>query len=316
MARGFRDENGEPDTARAWEWLVRVCPDIQREMEQRPEPVFKSAAIFEGKRVPPKRWHVREVIPAANATLFAGDGGVGKSLLAMQLAVATAAGLNWIGLEVCEPGPVIYLSAEDDEDELHRRFADILTGCGLTFADVPNLYFRSMVGQGALLAERTREQMKPSGLAVEIEAFAAKIGAKLIVLDTLANLYPGDESDRAQVTQFVDIIKGIGLHCDSAMLLLAHPSKSAMETGEGYSGSTAWHGAVRSRLYMRRITTRASLSGSSAIRSARLPAATPSMSKLPSGSQYAPRATPGTSTRHALAGTPSAFVSQIRSPRR
>jgi len=213
---------------------------------------WSRASHLKNVPVPCMKWHVPGMVPHATATLLTGDGGTGKSLIAMQLAVATAAGALWIGQDVA-PGPVIYLSAEDDLEELHRRLDRILIADGLTYADVSGLFIRSTVGEGALLAERGRESFKPSALAREIEAFARQTGARLVVLDTLANFYPGDENDRAQVTQFVDVLKGVALRCDCAVVTLAHPSKSAMETGAGYSGSTAWNGAFRSRLYLKRV---------------------------------------------------------------
>jgi len=241
---GVFDDDGDYDRDTAW----RLASGQEAYV---PGP-FKPALAFADKPVPCMKWHVPGMVPHATATLLTGDGGTGKSLIAMQLAVASAAGALWIGQEVT-PGPVVYFSAEDDEQELHRRLDRILIADGLAYADVSGLFIRSTVGEGALLAERGRESFKPSALAREIEAFARQTGARLVVLDTLANFYPGDENDRAQTTQFVDIVKGIALRCECAVVVLAHPSKSAMESGAGYSGSTAWHNAVRSRLYLKRV---------------------------------------------------------------
>ena len=42
--------------------------------------------------MPPREWLVDALVPMKTVTLFSGDGGTGKSLLALQLAVAVAAG--------------------------------------------------------------------------------------------------------------------------------------------------------------------------------------------------------------------------------
>src|SRR5690606_30654641 len=86
---------------------------------------FFSAASLAGKPVKPRDWLVQDLVPGKTVTLFGGDGGTGKSLLALQLAVAVAGGRDWIGRQV-KPGKVIFLSAEDDEEELHRRLHSIL----------------------------------------------------------------------------------------------------------------------------------------------------------------------------------------------
>jgi hypothetical protein len=86
-------------------------------------------STLEGRPVPPREWHVADLIPHKTVTLKSGDGGVGKSLLAMQLCVSTALNKPWIGREVA-PGRGVYLSAEDDMDEVHRRLSDICAGEG------------------------------------------------------------------------------------------------------------------------------------------------------------------------------------------
>jgi DNA repair protein RadA/Sms len=84
-------------------------------------------------------------------TLLGGDGGVGKSILAMQLGVATAAGKPWLGLTP-KFGPVVYLSAEDDQDELHRRLEAIAATYGLKLGDLSDLHLVPLAGLDAVLA--------------------------------------------------------------------------------------------------------------------------------------------------------------------
>ena len=83
-----------------------------------------SAASFAGKPVPERRWIVLDMIPDKTVTLVSGDGGVGKSVLIEQLGIAAAAGGEWIGT-LPEAGPVVFVSAEDELDELHRRVVAI-----------------------------------------------------------------------------------------------------------------------------------------------------------------------------------------------
>jgi len=80
-----------------------------------------------------------------------GLGGTGKSLLALQLAASTALDRAWLGLGV-RSGKAVYLSAEDDKAELHRRLADIAQAESVTLADLGALTLRSLAGEDALLA--------------------------------------------------------------------------------------------------------------------------------------------------------------------
>src|SRR5690606_1948630 len=61
---------------------------------------FFTATMLDGKEVPPRNWLVPGTIPSGTVTLLTGDGGTGKSLLALQLATACALGKRWLGKTV------------------------------------------------------------------------------------------------------------------------------------------------------------------------------------------------------------------------
>ena len=108
------------------------------------------AASFAGKPVPERRWIVRDMIPDKTVTLVSGDGGVGKSLLIGQLGIAVAASAEWIGT-LPERGPVVFVSAEDDLDELHRRVVAITNAQGIDIADLVDLHFVPLAGSDAVM---------------------------------------------------------------------------------------------------------------------------------------------------------------------
>src|SRR5947207_15673208 len=102
--------------------------------------------------VPEREWIIRDRIPAKTVTLLSGDGAVGKSTLALQLGTARALGRDWIG-KMPTAGRTLYLSAEDDEDELHRRLDDIRSHYGATFDDMADFNLVDLVGENAVLGE-------------------------------------------------------------------------------------------------------------------------------------------------------------------
>jgi RecA-family ATPase len=179
---------------------------------------FFCAADLDGLPVPPRRWHVPDLVPAGTVTTLNGDGGTGKSLAALQLAVSTALGRPWLGQQVT-PGRALFISAEDDRDEIHRRLADIARAEGVPLLDLDGLTLRSLAGK-----------------------------------DTLADLFGGNEVNRAQARQFISLLRRLCVDHDTTVILLAHPSLAGMASGSGSSGSTAWNNSVRSRLYLRRVS--------------------------------------------------------------
>lgn len=216
-----------------------------------------TAADFEGRAVKGRPWLVQDMIPMNTVTLLGGDGGTGKSLLALQLAASVALGRQWIGLDVERPGPALFITAEDDQDEIHRRLDNIADAEGVGFSDMAKLVLASLAGRDALLATlATGGTLTATELFKQVKAKVAELKPSVVILDTLADLFPGNENDRAQARQFVGLLRGLAIDCNTAVVLLAHPSLSGLNSGSGMSGSTAWNNSVRSRLYLERVRDR------------------------------------------------------------
>jgi RecA-family ATPase len=241
-ARRARETAGRPP-------IVRL-DDHRRPMDRRRLQASRLAA----RPIPERLWLVPELIPARTVTMLGGDGGVGKSLIALQLAAATAAGRPWLGRQ-CVTGGVVLLSAEDEEDELHRRLAAIVASeDDLDFPDLDRLTLLPLAGEDALLAipDPRTGVLHSTPLFGELETLIAEDPPALLVLDTLADLHSGNENDRTVARQFVGMLRGLAMRHDCAVLLLAHPSLTGLASGSGLSGSTAWNASVRSRLYLER----------------------------------------------------------------
>jgi RecA-family ATPase len=194
---------------------------------------------------PPRLWHVPDLIPAGTVTMLGGDGGVGKSILALQLAIAGALGLRWLGQTV-GAGEVLDLSAEDDRDEVHRRSDQIATFYGVTLPEVVGVTVWSLADEDALLfTAGPGEVLAPTDRWRLLQQFVGDVRPVLVILDSLADVYGANENDRGQVRQFVRNLRSL----KTTIVLLAHPSLTGLATGSGLSGNTAWNNSVRSRLY-------------------------------------------------------------------
>jgi hypothetical protein len=120
----------------------------------------------------------------------------------------------------------------------------------VTILDVPD----DDVSDGALAFEHSehgiRRLMFTPALA-QIRERAA--GHDIVIVDNASDAYDANEGERRLVRRFVKALQRIGRVHDSAIVLLAHIDKAAARfgsAGEHYSGSTAWHNSVRSRLAM------------------------------------------------------------------
>ena len=218
------------------------------EAERFPE---TNVVAWHGKPVPERDWSVHNRIIRRNVALLSGPGGIGKSILIKQLGVAHVLGRDWLGTMPVQ-GPVMYLNAEDDERELHYRLDAVLANYGASFDALGDFHLSVLAGKDAVLGEVDRHGVvRPSRLFEQLHKRACTIQPVLVALDTAADMFAGDENDRAQVRQFIGLLRSIAIDADCAVLLASHPSVSGMEKGSGLSGSTAWHNSVRTRLYFK-----------------------------------------------------------------
>jgi RecA-family ATPase len=212
---------------------------------------------WDDKPVPPRAWAVKDRIPLRQPTLLSGEGAIGKTLLLLQQSAAHALdGRDWLGM-LPEPGPAMYLGCEDEQDEIHRRLADIAAHYGVRFADLAeNLHLLSYAGQDALLGVTDRRGIvQPTPLFERLHADAIRIRPKLIGIDTASDVFAGDENNRAEVRQFVGLLRKMAIDANAAVVLCSHPSLTGITSGSGLSGSTGWHNSVRARLYFKKATT-------------------------------------------------------------
>lgn len=250
---------GLAERRRRLEWLTEQTAatwDAARPLGDLTAPQFRdtrgltsldlaSLANFEPK---PKRFIIPQLAPAGEVTLFTGAGAVGKSLLAQQLATALAAGRNTLGLDI-RRGPAIYLTAEDDADQLHWRQKHLCAALDVRMADLAgSLHLISRRGELNYLAVSDGGPLEPTSLFGQVARLTRSIGASALFIDNVAHVFPGDENDRGEVTQFINLLNGLAGSTGAAIILLGHPNKA----GDSYSGSTGWLNAVRSQIYLER----------------------------------------------------------------
>jgi RecA-family ATPase len=149
----------------------------------------------------PVDWLAEERIPRGDVTTLHGDGGAGKTDIALQLSANSARRSGyWLGHAIAG-GPVVVISAEEPEREVRRRIWLHGQRDEYSPAELSDLYFWFPDdGSGAVLAVPNRASiMQPTPLFISIKAAIADVGPVLVVVDNVASTFAGNQNDRVMV---------------------------------------------------------------------------------------------------------------------
>ena len=201
-------------------------------------------------------WLIERWLPRSCVAMLTGDGGVGKSRLALQLAWALSGHGQWLGeagqmpangadygggFEPLGPNTIVYATWEDSPAQIRGRLFWLeQSGKG---GNGENFKIADMRSRGHLWSasqHNTVPGLTPAGEA--LRRAAERHDARLLVIDTLGVANGASEIDRAQVGAFFADWAAWADDNDCTVLLIAHPPKTA---GVVYSGSTGILGGVR-----------------------------------------------------------------------
>ena len=195
---------------------------------------------------PDREWIIRWWL-SYTLTLFVGAGGIGKTLLALQIAVALATGKRFLG-DVARPLKVLVWACEDDHDEIWRRVLAICQWFDIDMASLQGqLIIEPRVGLDNTLY--TTEFGKPlwTPLIGELDAQVNDYAADVFWLDNIGQTFGANESDRHHVTAFQNGIIGMAHGRKFAPVIMGHPARSL---GSEFAGSAAWENTARMRRYL------------------------------------------------------------------
>jgi RecA-family ATPase len=222
-----------------------------------PKLTFIDMSNWDNEPLPQYDWAVPGLIPLHQTGIFSGDGGIGKSTMGLQLVVAHALGRGWLQF-LPEPRPAFFVDAEDSSKVMQIRLWDIRNHYQTSFAEMieGGLRLLSWTGEDAVLAAPSGKggKIEPTARYKQLLESMGDIKPIMTVIASTANVFAGNENDRAQVQQFIGLTTRLAIAANGSVLLVNHPSLSGMSSDSGSSGSTQWHNSVRCRFYLKRVT--------------------------------------------------------------
>jgi hypothetical protein len=188
----------------------------------------------------PVSWLWPGRIPLGKLTVFAGNPGLGKSFLTLDIAARVSRGAPWPDRtdEVREPGGVVLMSAEDDPADT------ILPRLNAAGADVS----RITILRGVFRGDGKSTPTTLEHIDVLADALERTPNAKLLVIDPISAYHPkGSDSHnntdvRGMLVPLVELAARMGV----AVLVVTHLNKSGQSKSiTRFMGSLALPAAAR-----------------------------------------------------------------------
>ena len=153
----------------------------------------------------------------------------GKTFLMLGLAVAVACGECWLGRK-CEQGRVLFVNPEVDPPSAENRLHDVADAMGADLDTIKgNVDFWHLRGHAQGIEDTAR-------------ALFARVNRgdyALIILDSVYELYSGDENSAEDARKFFHVIDRISKQLDASVAMTHHHAKGlradldALDRGSG-----------------------------------------------------------------------------------
>jgi hypothetical protein len=196
------------------------------------------------QRAADQGWLVTSLWSEEAVGIIGGEPKCCKSFLALDLAVAVAAGTPCLRrFTVPKPGRVLLYAAEDALHIVRRRLNGICAAAGLSIVDLDVQVITAPTLRLDLDADRGR-----------LDETIARLQPRLLVLDPFVRLHRIDENASGEVAPLLAYLRDLQRRHSLAVIVVHHARKGAgnMRAGQALRGSSEFHAWGDSNLYLRR----------------------------------------------------------------
>jgi hypothetical protein len=205
-------------------------------------PVVPASRLAEA--VPEQRWLVTGLWSEEAVGIVGGEPKCYKSFLALDLAIAVAAGVPCLRrFAVPHSGRVLLYPAEDAQQTVRRRLEGIAAAAGVELADLDIKVITAPTLRLDLDADRR-------GLALTVD----QLQPRLLILDPFVRLHRIDENASGELAPLLAYLRELQRRHHLAVLVVHHAKKGAgrARAGQALRGSSEFHAWGDSNLYLRR----------------------------------------------------------------
>jgi len=191
-----------------------------------------------------QRWLVTSLWSEQAVGIIGGEPKCCKSFLALDLAVAVAAGTPCLRrFAVPRAGRVLLYAAEDALHTVRRRLDGICAAAGLALCDLDVQVITAPIVRLDLETDRR-----------SLDETVAKMQPRLLVLDPFVRLHRVDENASGEVAPLLAYLRELQRRYGVAVVVVHHAKKGAgrIRAGQALRGSSEFHAWGDSNLYLRR----------------------------------------------------------------
>jgi RecA-family ATPase len=156
------------------------------------------------------------ILRQGHKMLLSGPSKAGKSFAQIELSIAIAEGLPWLGWK-CTQGRVIYVNFELDRPSALHRFRDVYNAMGIPAKNLKNIEVWNLRGKSLPMDQ----------LAPKLIRRARKIDPLAIILDPIYKVITGDENSADQMAMFCNQFDKVCTEVGCSVIYCHHHSKGA-----------------------------------------------------------------------------------------
>ncbi|MBU2613765.1 helicase RepA family protein [Patescibacteria group bacterium] len=197
---------------------------------------------------PPRPERFEGVIPEGLVCAIGGPGGGGKSHVSCSMVLSAATGMPFGPFRPVGACSVMYLSLEDDEIELRRRFWSLGQAWSLNPVHLDaldsNLYVLPMVGRMGPLVELDPTGNPTTGAAYDQLCDAVvKLGIRFLIVDPKSRAYALDENRSDHATAWVQALERLVAIVPGLVVMFTHHSPKGLAGQDRMSADLVFRGS-------------------------------------------------------------------------
>jgi archaellum biogenesis ATPase FlaH len=164
------------------------------------------------------------IMPYNSHILIAGESGVGKSMLRLEIALRLAMGWDWMGFHVPRARTVAVFQFENSEHTEQFRIKKMLAGMETT---------SGAIGDRIKYVKRDeRYNLTLKGDREKLFNRVKDLGCEVIIYDCLSNLHSANENDNVKMREVLDVLVDINAKLGTSCIVIHHFGKpSEFEKG-------------------------------------------------------------------------------------